>query len=156
MLSRLLDGVSVACFDLFDTLIRVRSDRLPEADFGGTAVRSTVPILHERLLADRGIALADITGALRSTWVEIQAELRQEDGPDDERLREISAITKYRRFLERLDGIDPAEVVGLAEDVAELHHAELVGVSEAMEGAFELLDAVRARGIPRMQASCVI
>lgn len=144
----LLEGVQVACFDLFDTLIRVRSERLPEADLGGTTIRSTIPILYEQLFAARGIALTELTAGLRSTWGEVRAELDRKDGPEDERLKEISAITKYRRLLGRLDGVEASEVEGLAEEIAELHHASLVGVSEAMEGAAELLDAVRERGIP--------
>jgi HAD superfamily hydrolase (TIGR01509 family) len=144
----LLDGIQVACFDLFDTLIRVRAERLPEADIGGTRIHSTIPILHERLFAERGVALDELTAALRDIWTELRAELKRDDRPEDERLREISAIAKYRRLLARLDAIDAAEMEGLAEDIAELHHASLVGVSEAMEGAAELLDAVRAHGIP--------
>jgi HAD superfamily hydrolase (TIGR01509 family) len=144
----LLDGIQVACFDLFDTLIRVRAERLPQTEVGGTRIHSTIPILHERLFAERGIALDELTAALREVWTELRSELKAEDRPEDERLKEIPAIAKYRRLLDRLEGIDDAEVDGLAEDIAELHHASLVGVSEAMEGAAELLDAVRAHGIP--------
>lgn len=150
---QLLDGIQVACFDLFDTLIRVRTDQLPEVEFGGTKIRSTLPILYERLFAERGVALDELAAALRSTWTELRAELKREDGPEDERLKEISAITKYRRLLEQLDQIDETDVAGLAVEIAELHHGSLVGASEAIEGAAALLDAVRSRGIPTVLIS---
>jgi len=149
----LLDGVQVACFDLFDTLIRVRAERLPEVDFGGTSIRSTVPILHEQIFAERGIAIGELAEGMRKTWTELRAELKREDGHEDERLKEIAAVTKYRRILAELEGIDEAEIDELAEEIAELHHASLVNVSEAMEGAAELLDAVRERGIPTVLIS---
>ena len=150
---KLLDGVRVACFDLFDTLIRVRSERLPETRFGERKVRSTVPLLHERLFARRGIAFPVLAATLRELWGELQAELKAAEGPEDERLREIPAVVKYRRLLERLEGVEASEIPELAEQIASLHHALLVEASEAVEGAPELLDAVRAQGIPTVLVS---
>jgi HAD superfamily hydrolase (TIGR01509 family) len=121
--------------------------------FGETRIRSTIPILHERLFAERGVTLEELTDALRRTWTEVRAELKREDGSEDERLREIPATSKYRRLLEQLGGIDRDAVPGLAGEIAELHHAALVAASEAIEGAPDLLDAVRARGIPTVLIS---
>jgi len=150
---QILDGVQVACFDLFDTLVRVRTERLPEMHFGDATIRSTIPILYERLFAERGIELDELVAALRSTWTELQAELKRAEGPEDERLKEIPAIAKYRRLLRRLAAIEEHEEAELAQEIAELHHSSLVAASQAIDGAVELLDAVRARQIPTVLIS---
>ena len=53
----LLDGVEVACFDLFDTLIRIDTSRLPAVRWGGDEIRTTLPVVHEKLFAERGVPL---------------------------------------------------------------------------------------------------
>jgi putative hydrolase of the HAD superfamily len=143
----LLDGVEVACFDLFDTLIHIDTERLPPVEWDGRSVRSTIPILHERIFAPRDIALEELVRTLRAMWGELRAERRSELGSDDERWRETPAVEKYRRMLGSFEAIPEEEVEELAEEVAHVHHESLVSVAVPAEGAGELLARVRARGV---------
>jgi HAD superfamily hydrolase (TIGR01509 family) len=143
----LLDGIRVACFDLFDTLIHVRSERFPETDLDGTPIRSTIPILHERVLADRGVSLRELRDAMVAVWPGIRAELERQDGSEDERYREMQAMEKYRRALRQLGRFEAPELDAIAHEIAVVHHECLVAASEPAERAGEVLEAVRARGI---------
>jgi len=143
----LLDGVEVACFDLFDTLIHIDTQQLPPVEWDGHSVRSTIPILHERIFAPRGIALEELVRTLRALWGELRAERRSELGSDDERWRETPAVEKYRRMLGGFDAIAEADVEELAEEIARLHHATLVSAAVPAEGAGALLAGVREREI---------
>ena len=149
----LLDGIEVACFDLFNTLIRIDRQRLPPLEWDGTTVRSTIPVLHERIFAGRGIDLHELVLAIRSMWEEVQAELRAAESPEDERWREVPAVEKYRRLLRRLETIEENEVAELAEVIADTHHEMLVSASLAVDGAEEVLGRVRGRGIPTVLVS---
>jgi FMN phosphatase YigB (HAD superfamily) len=131
----LLDGVEVACFDLFDTLIRVDTSQLPSVRWGGDEIRTTLPIVHERIFAERNVPLDRLVNAVRSMWATVRLELNREDASDDERWAEISAVDKYRRMLGDLGVRDPEEVEALATAVADTHHATLVSAAEAVEGA---------------------
>jgi HAD superfamily hydrolase (TIGR01509 family) len=148
-----LDGIEVACFDLFDTLIRVDVTRLPETEFDGNRIRSTIPILHEQIFAPRGVEIESLVAAVRDLWREVREELGSDEGSDDERYREMPAVEKYRRLLARLDGIDDDEIPGVAEEIADLHHQSLIAAAGPMEGAQTLLYKVRERGIPTVLVS---
>ena len=143
----LLDGVEVACFDLFDTLVRIDHTRLPSVRFGDNEVRSTIPVLHERLFAPRGIALEDLVAKIRAMWVEVRAELKNEDDEAREHWPEVPAVEKYRRLGRRLELGDEGEIASLAEEVAELHHATLVSAAVAVDGATDVLARVRERDV---------
>jgi HAD superfamily hydrolase (TIGR01509 family) len=144
----LLDGIEVACFDLFDTLVRIDRQRLPALEWDGTTVRSTIPVLHERIFASRGIGLHDLVRAIRSMWEEVQGELRAAESAEDERWREVPAVEKYRRLLRRLEAVEESEVSELAELIANTHHEMLVSASLVVDGAEEVLTRVRGRGVP--------
>jgi len=143
---RLLEGIEVACFDLFETLIRVDTRQLPEVTWKGRSIRSSIPIVHERHFAERGVALSSLMDAIGSMWQEVRAELKQEDAPDDERWREIPAVEKFRRMLERLDRIPAEDVPPLAEAIAITHHETLVSAAIPMPGAQDVLERVRVHG----------
>jgi HAD superfamily hydrolase (TIGR01509 family) len=149
----LLDGIEVACFDLFDTLIRIDTERLPALEWDGATVRSTIPVLHDRIFAPRGVELADLVSAIRSMWAEVRAELRGVDGPGGERWREVPAIEKYRRLLQRFAEVDEDEVGQLAEVIADTHHQMLVSSALAVDGAEAVLARVRDRGVPTVLVS---
>ena len=149
----LLDGIEVACFDLFNTLIRIDRQRLPPLEWDGATVRSTIPVLHERIFAGRGIDLGELVRAIRSMWEEVQAELRAAESPEDERWREVPAVEKYRRLLRRLEVVEENEVAELAEMIADTHHEMLVSASLVVDGAQEVLGRVRGRGIPTVLVS---
>jgi HAD superfamily hydrolase (TIGR01509 family) len=142
----LLAGVDVACFDLFDTLVRIDVARLPTVEWEGNEVRSTLPILHERLFAPRGIALERLIEAVRGMWRRVREELSPEDAPAEEHWPEIPAVEKYRRLLRELAIGDEVEIEALAEEVAETHHGALVAAAVPIGGAPEVLARVHARG----------
>jgi HAD superfamily hydrolase (TIGR01509 family) len=149
----LLDGIEVACFDLFNTLVRIDRQRLPELEWDGAKVRSTIPALHDRIFAPRGVDLHELVRATRSMWEEVQAELRAAEGAEDERRREVPAVEKYRRLLRRLEAVEDDEVAELAEVIADSHHAMLVSASRVVDGAEEVLTRVRRRGVPTVLVS---
>ena len=143
----LLDGVDVACFDLFDTLIRIDTSQLPSVRWGSEEIRTTLPVVHERIFAERDIPLDRLVNAVRSMWATMRLELNRDDGDDDQRWAEISAVEKYRRMLADLGVRDPDEVEAVATAVADTHHATLVSAAHAVEGAAELLERVREQGV---------
>ncbi len=143
----LLAGLEVACFDLFDTLVRVDTSRLPSVRWNGSEMRSTIPILHARVFAPRGVAEDALLAALRALWSEVNAELRAEPAAPDGPRPEIPAVEKYRRLGRRLALGDDAEIEALAREVADVHHAALVAAAEALPGARAALARVRARGL---------
>jgi HAD superfamily hydrolase (TIGR01509 family) len=149
----LLDGIEVACFDLFDTLVRIDRQRLPPMEWDGATVRSTIPVLHDRIFARRGVPLEELLGLMRSMWKELQAELRAAEGVEDERWREIPAVEKYQRLLRGMDAVEENEVAELAELIANTHHETLVSASLAVDGAEEVLARVRRRGVATVLVS---
>jgi HAD superfamily hydrolase (TIGR01509 family) len=144
---KLLDGVRVACFDLFDTLIHVRADDFPEVELGGNRIRSTVPIWHDRVLANRGVSVTDVGEAMMAVWPGIRAELDRKDGSEDERYAEMQAMEKYRRMLGELAPVDAADHDALAQQIAEVHHECLVDASQPAGRAADVLEAFRDRDI---------
>lgn len=142
----LLDGVEVACFDLFDTLVRIDTQRLPTVRWGGDEIRTTLPVVHERIFAQRGIPLDRLVDAVRSMWMGVRKELNRENGSDDERYAEMAAVEKYRRMLREMRAVDEHEVDAVAQQVADTHHATLVSAALPVEGAAQILARVRARG----------
>jgi HAD superfamily hydrolase (TIGR01509 family) len=149
----LLDGIEVVCFDLFNTLVRIDRQRLPPLEWDGATVRSTIPVLHDRIFARRGVDLHELVRAIRSLWEEVQAELRAAESTEDERWREVPAVEKYRRLLRRLGTVEEDEVPRLAELIANTHHEMLVSASLVVEGAEEVLARVRGRGVPTVLVS---
>jgi putative hydrolase of the HAD superfamily len=146
----LLDGLEVACFDLFDTLVRIDTSRLPAVRWNGSEIRSTVPVLHERVFAARGVAREDLVAALRALWTELRElreELKEEPASPDGPWLEIPAVEKYRRLGRRLGIAADAELDALAREIADVHHATLLAAAEALPGAAEVLARVRARGL---------
>ena len=149
----LLDGIEVVCFDLFNTLIRIDRQRLPPMEWDGATVRSTIPVLHDRIFAQRGVGLDELLRLMRSMWEEVQAELRAAESIEDERWREIPAVEKYRRLLRRLEAVEENEVAELAEIIANTHHETLVSASLVVDGAEEVLARVRGREVPTVLVS---
>jgi len=143
----LLDGIEVACFDLFNTLIRIDRQRLPPLEWDGATVHSTIPVLHDRIFAQRNVDLDELVRAMRAMWGELQTELRAAESAEDKRWREIPAVEKYQRLLRRLETVAETEVAELAELIANTHHETLVSASLAVDGAEELLARVRGRGV---------
>lgn len=142
----LFADVEVACFDLFDTLIRIDTQLLPVVRWGGDEIRTTLPVVHERIFAERDVSLERLVDAVRSMWMNVRRELNREDGSEDERYAEMAAVEKYRRMLRETRIVEEHEVDAVARQVADTHHATLVSAALPVEGAREVLERVRARG----------
>jgi HAD superfamily hydrolase (TIGR01549 family) len=139
----LCDGVEVACFDLFDTLIRIDLRRLPAVHWQRNEVRSTIPILHERLFKPRGVSLEQLVEAIRGMWTEVRSELDRLDEAGE--WPEVPAVEKYRRVASRL-GLEEEASETLVHEVAELHHGTLISCAEPVAGAADALARARAAG----------
>jgi FMN phosphatase YigB (HAD superfamily) len=144
---KLLEGVRVACFDLFDTLIHVRTDRYPEIELNGTPLRSTIPIWHERVLAHHDVSLNELKEALLAVWPQIRSELERDRGSEDERYKEMRAVEKYRRALTQLDRFSDEESESIALEIAIVHHECLVNASFPAIRAGDVLEAVKSKDI---------
>lgn len=104
-------------FDLFDTLVDLHMERLPESHVGGQRVNYTYPALHAEILRHADVAfdsfareLADVDRGLRAS---------QAEG------REISTRVRFGALAERLG----LEVPGLPEALTRVHMAALRGVA---------------------------
>jgi putative hydrolase of the HAD superfamily len=106
-------------FDLFDTLVRFRSDQLPVIEIDGKTVRSTAGRLHTLLCAHvPALTLERCYGALRESWTEAE-RLRNLDH------REVAAPERFTDFFRRLsldpEGVSPA----LRQSLLDAHREEL-------------------------------
>ncbi len=100
-------------FDLFDTLVDLYMERLPESNVGGRRVSYTYPALHAEIRQHTDVAfdsfarqLADVDRGLRAA---------QAEG------REISTRVRFRELAQRL-GLD---VPGLPEALTRVHMGAL-------------------------------
>lgn len=123
-----LEGVKVIVFDLFDTLVDLRFDKLPRLEVNGERWPSTLRWLHEEHIAHHGIAFEDFLVAVRTSDRELHAETYEKG-------LELSTRRRFAAVAERLGIRD--EAVGEAlrsrhmqaiRDHTELpaHHPELL------------------------------
>lgn len=140
--NELFGDLGAVFFDLFDTLIRIDPERLPRVEVAGTVYPSTVPGVHAlvgRRFGDR-VSVEEMLSVLRDIWVEISQE-KEEDW------REISAVERFRRMLDRLGLLPHAEAGDFARELAEHHMRTLAGAAVPMERAREIVERVRERGM---------
>ncbi len=133
----LIQDAQAVFFDLFDTLIRIDRERLRGLRVEGRWIYSTVPTVHEDHLADREVPIESFLAALREAVREISALKR-------DNWIEVSAIERWRRVVTALDlESDPA----LAQTLTDAHARELANAAVPVEGAREVLERVRDRGL---------
>ncbi len=97
-------------FDLFDTLVDLRMEDLPEYDIGGRRVRSTDPILHTLILQRVEIDFETFAAALRESDRELFRETYQQG-------LELPTLRRFQALTQRLEIDDPA----LAEELTQAH-----------------------------------
>ena len=126
-------------FDLFDTLVRLDRERLPEVQIDGRAVRSTVRHLHEVLHPSAPhVTLETLYGALGESWREAE-RLRAIDH------REVAAPERFAHLFRCL-ALDPGSCrPGLVTDMIETHRRELSKAVEFPPHHGELLHELRRR-----------
>ena len=126
-------------FDLFDTLVTLDRDRLPELTVNGKVMRSTAGKLYEafRPFAP-GIGLDRFVDTLRWSWQEAE-RLRNEDH------REVAASERLTMAFRRLD-LDPGELgPEPLQAVLDAHMRELSNAVVFPPHHGPLLRALRAR-----------
>lgn len=136
---QLLDGARAVFFDLFDTLIRIDDAKLPAIQVDGRRIRSTVPLVHEQLLAPRDVAREAFVNALRETVMEISHEKRQN-------LDEVPALERWRRVVEKLSLGEGEAGEALAAELTDSHARALANAAVPVEKARDVVARVRERG----------
>jgi putative hydrolase of the HAD superfamily len=118
-------------FDLFDTLVDVHMDRLPEVVFDGRRLRSTYGLLYEALRVRAEVEF--------ETFVRTLAALDKELGEKMHVARiEVPTRERFARLVERL-GVDAP---GLADELTEVHMGALFERVDPIPGHAELLAAL--------------
>ena len=111
-------------FDLFDTLVIFDRERLPLVELRGRKIHSTVGRLYEVLKEHApDMTLDACQEALSESWREAE-RLRAIDH------REVTALERFSRWLERLPLNPSAAPAGLIETLLETHRRELSKAAE--------------------------
>jgi putative hydrolase of the HAD superfamily len=123
--------VRAILFDLFDTLVDLYMDRLPESSVGGRRVNYTYPALHAEILRHADVEFESFARHL--TEVDRGLRASQADG------REISTRARFRQLAERL-GLD---VPGLPESLTRVHMGALRGVAHVPPHHDRVMESLR-------------
>ena len=127
--------VRAVLFDLFDTLVDIHMDRLPETTIRGRRVRSTYGALHEELQRSQPVDFETFSRELRAVDREWQ-DLAYKEG------LEMTTEERFQRLLVRLE-IDDATLPGALRDV---HMGKLEEQVETLDHHVEVLEGLR-RGV---------
>jgi FMN phosphatase YigB (HAD superfamily) len=121
-------------FDLFDTLVDLHWDSLPEAEVLGRPIRSTTPALHAALLSHAPVDFDTFARALREVDRDLRAS-RAEAG------LELPTIERFTAVLERLGVPDP----GVALRLTETHMDGIRSMVRPVAHHGEVLERLRSR-----------
>ncbi len=121
-------------FDLFDTLVDLHLDDLPEYRQQGRLVRGTQPQVFAALPAGLGISFQEFQTALG----EVDRELRERHHAEG---RETPTLLRFRTLAERLD----LELTELPERLTQVHMGSLRSCARAPRHHAQLLRALAQR-----------
>jgi putative hydrolase of the HAD superfamily len=121
-------------FDLFDTLVDLDWDALPEIEVLGRRIRSTHRALHEALRAHSPVDFDTFARTLR----EVDRELR---APRAEAGLELPTVERFTVLLERLDAPSPE----MAERLTEVHMAGIRALVRPLPHHQGVLERLRRR-----------
>lgn len=109
-------------FDLFDTLVDLHMDRLPEVQLRGRRMHSTYPFLYEALRGhlDAALSFEAFADALATVDAEVHEVMHAER-------REVPTRQRFARLVERLR-LDAPELPELLTDVHMEHLIRCVSV----------------------------
>jgi FMN phosphatase YigB (HAD superfamily) len=127
-------GIRAVSFDLFDTLVDLRIDRIPPLALEGKPRRGTHAELHAVLARHCTLSLAELVAALDAT----DAALREPYARDG---RELATRERFDALLRRLD----LAVVGLADELTDVHMATLSRCVEPLAHHAGVLAELAAR-----------
>ena len=129
-----LPGIEALSFDLFETRIDGRIERMPRIDWGGRSVPSTAGVLHEHVARSHEIERDRFLEVLRATDRELRASYSDVD-------RELPTIVRFGEVLKRL-GIGDATLAG---ELTELHMGFVREYSEVPPHHAALLARLNAK-----------
>lgn len=127
-------AVRAIVFDLFDTLVDLHMDRLPELVVGGERLRSTYGLLHAALSAHADVPLDRFATTLRALDRELAQVMHGER-------REVPTRVRFAELLRRLDVDAPALVATLTD----AHMTALFGSIDVLPHHVDVLRALRDR-----------
>jgi putative hydrolase of the HAD superfamily len=119
-------------FDLFDTLVDLRWERLPVTMHNGKKLPASAAVMHERVRERRAIDLDAFVDAMLEGDRGFAESHYQHD-------REVPTLLRMSELLRRL-GVDDA---GLAGELTLLHMGMLRSGVEALEHHGDVLDGLR-------------
>jgi HAD superfamily hydrolase (TIGR01549 family) len=129
--------VRAVVFDLFDTLVDLHMDRLPQVEIDGRRFPSTAGRLHALVVERAPVTWEDFTKALYAVEREVRA-------PRAEAGRELPTLERMHELLRRLGLVDDA-LAGRLTDVhmallrdQVTHHPHHVEVLEQLRGKVRL------------------
>ncbi len=102
--------IAAVTFDLFDTIVDLHMEDLPEFEVGGRRLRGTQGALHAALSGRSGVDLETFIELLGQTDRELLAPLLKQG-------LEHSTIERFERLAERLGISDPT----LPEELTQIH-----------------------------------
>jgi HAD superfamily hydrolase (TIGR01549 family) len=127
--------IRAVLFDLFDTLVDLHMDGLPEVHVGGRVLRSTYGLLHDAVGAELGLALEPFAKTLGEVDVAVR------DAMHRDRI-EVPTHERFTRFLTKL-GVDRPDLVARMTDV---HMGRIAQQVDVLPHHVEVLSRLRARG----------
>ncbi len=125
--------VRAILFDLFDTLVDLYIERLPEVELAGRRVRYTTAALHAEIMKRADVDFETFARALATVDRELRAE-REAVG------RELPTLERFTVLSERLRLADPT----LPEALTRVHMGKLREHARAFPHHAEVLVALRA------------
>lgn len=126
--------VRAIVFDLFDTLVDLHMDRLPEVVIGGERLRSTYGLLHAALAGRADVTLEHFATTLRALDRELAVVMHRER-------REVPTRARFGELLRRL-GVDAP---GLVETLTDVHMSALFGHVDVLPHHAGVLATLRER-----------
>lgn len=121
-------------FDLFDTLVDLHLEELPEVEVLGRRLRSTHPHLFEALREHAAVDFDTFARALRDVDLELRTP-RMEAG------LELPTVERFAALLDRLEVRSP----GLALGLTEIHMAQIRSRARVRAHHGAILERLRRR-----------
>jgi len=127
-------SIRAVVFDLFDTVVDLRMDQLPEYQLDGRSQRGTTGLLHQAVLEHQDISIEDFSRAMRAL--------------DKEKMQSLLArgfeYPTYERFENLCQHLE-LPVEPLAQTLTEIHMDSIYDCAIYLEHHVEVMQAMRRR-----------
>ena len=131
-------------FDLFDTLVDFDAARIPEIIIDGKWERTTSRAAYDALY-EAGYHLPHYP-AFHLLWLDTSRLLWEERNRSPEHL-EVPSTERFRRLMDRLVSIPPAEKEEAAALARDTHMEAIIESASFDPGRFSMLDRIREAGL---------